>query len=373
MPTTIASLPAELLLDIFAIACTDTGYTGCCLTAVSQRFRALCTGSGVDIENVVVNGVEKMEGFLAVLERREKRARRVKNLLLTDRVGIEDTGAGGNHCVASTSSETCTTSPVLLLDQILRSVSEHDLRILTIHLPHYRLAIPTSPSVFSTPFPSLTDLTLYAALDFRFFEAFYPCPSLKRLHIAAHNQLPKDFGGSINRIAPHLTHLRLSAVRSLSTSGNLPEVLRAYSNPVDTIHNATINAKDNRLVDSIANTNNDAIPINHELPSSVHTLIIGFITFFQSCVARRLGREQINYLQTTQALRQLADSSNHKPPVSIANAGGRKLVVCPTPAIRSQGDIEEDARECYTRLRMEWEERVAGREAGWDVMHQSIS
>ncbi|CAL1703201.1 unnamed protein product [Somion occarium] len=355
MPATIASLPAELLLDIFTIAYTDTGHTRWSLTAVSQHFRTLCIGSGVDIETVALHGVDKMKTFLVVLEQREKRARRVKYLFLTDRVGIEDANAGRNRWVASTTPETCANSPVFLADQILRSILDHDLRILTVHLPHYRLAMPTSPSVFSTPFPSLTDLTLHAALDCCFFDAFCACPSLKRLHIAAYNQLPEDFGGSIKSIAPNLTHLKLSAVRSLSTSGSLIDVLRAYASGVDTIQNATINAKDNRPVNSIAKGNNDAIPIDPELPSSVHTLIVGFATFFQPSVGGRSGRQQINYLRTAQTLRQLAGSGNHKLLVSddgIASAGGR--------------------RECYVRLRTEWEERVAGEEAGWDVVHHSV-
>ncbi|CAL1698781.1 unnamed protein product [Somion occarium] len=327
-------LPAELLLDIFALACNDARYTGCSLVAVSQHFRALCLNSGVDIRNVAVHGVDNMKKFVTMLEGRGRPSRRIKHLFLTDRAH-----SGGVHEVTATPAAIFTNNAAAFAGRILRIISPHDLCTLSIVLPRQRLATPASPSILTYPFTSLTDLTLHGALDPPFFDACHPFPGLRRLHIAAYHQLPEDLGSVISKMVPNLSHFKLTGIGGLSLSGNLLEVLQAYTNVDDS---------------------NEASVIVQKLPPSIHTVIIGFATLLQSAAIRSAGRQQISYLQMAQSINQLAEEHD------LRSTDGRRLIVWPPPAMRSESDLQEVAQESYDKLRIEWEDGVAGRDTGWN-------
>lgn len=365
----ITDLPAELLLDIFALSCVDTGYTGCSLRAVSQRFHLLCTQSGVDIQTVALCGVERMKGFQGMLDGRKREWRRVHNLFLTDR---ETKGPGIRLPLQDLG-----TSPVELSNRVLRSISLRDLRILTVDLPTWRSADDVNTPVLHHYFPFLTDLTLRGGLDVPFFTTCPSWPKLQRLHIVSHKQLPYSFGACILQLAPHLTHLRLSGVDSPAKSGNLYEVIRTYTSSPSpsTFPNST-------------NTNiSDPPTSDHKLPASVNTFIIAFDTCFQFTHPIHSGRRQMNYLQNARAIQQLgeeyharirkeATSSHGHSPVALCDGSPlkstqRKLVVHPTPPMRSYDDMEDVAKASYDRLRAEWEDRVQGGEAGWDAVPSS--
>ncbi|KAK7685412.1 hypothetical protein QCA50_011275 [Cerrena zonata] len=329
----ITDLPAELLLDIFTLACVDTGFTGCSLRGVSQHFRVLCTQSGVDVHTVALCGVKKMKSFQAMLKERKQ---------------------------DSSSTE--------LSSQVLQSISPRELRILSVDLPSWRPENGANP-LFRQPFPFLTDLTLRCGLDVPFFNVFHPCPNLQRLHIASHKQLPNTFGASISRIAPDLKHLRLSGVDGPTKSGNLHQVLQAYTSSSPSSH---------PIITDIS----DPLKADHELPASVNKLIIGFDTCFQFTHPIHSSRRQMNYLQNAQAIHQLAEdyrsrghkettTSNGERPVAgrgerpIKLAQRKLLLVHPTPPMRPYDDVEEVAKANFAKLRAEWEDRVQGGEAGW--------
>ena len=357
MSGSIADLPPELLLDIFALACTDTGRTGCSLRAVSWYFRTICIHSGVDLNTVALCGARRMAAFKALLEGRKQECRRVRNLFLTDRE-MGDRRLQPSGC-----------SAIELSADILRSVSTRDLRILTVDLPSWRVAGSTTPSIFHHSFPSLTDLTLCCGLDVPFFNGHHSYPNLRRLDIASHRQLPNTLGMSISGMAPQLTHLRLSGIDSPAKSGDLHDVLRVYTSiPQPTIPNVTR--------PSIT---------DHTLPHSVNTLIIGFDTCFQLVHPALSSRRQMNYLQNAQTIRQLAEEYHVRTTKETTLTHGegrftqcnscpikpveRKLVVHPTPPMRPFDDVEmlEVSKINYARLRADWDDRVQGGAAGWDA------
>ncbi|CAL1698775.1 unnamed protein product [Somion occarium] len=196
MPIALADLPAEVLIDILSDACTDSGLTGCSLTLVSRDFRALCFRSGIDIQCAAVYGLKRMH-----------------------RISADD---GSLLSDSSFAMERATTNPdefpASRLNRILRAISPYHLKTLTIITPHTFLATSTSPSIFTFPFPSLSELTLYACIAPSFFDHSPATPSLKLFHIAAFKQLPNDIGSSISKVPPNLTHLRIS-------EKNLPHIL----------------------------------------------------------------------------------------------------------------------------------------------------
>lgn len=74
--------PPEILLKIFALACTDGGTTGCVLSLVSRYIREV--SSIVQLQTVAVDRVTRMRLFLDALRSRPAALRRVEHLFLSD-------------------------------------------------------------------------------------------------------------------------------------------------------------------------------------------------------------------------------------------------------------------------------------------------
>ncbi|CAL1698750.1 unnamed protein product [Somion occarium] len=357
MSIALADLPAEVLIDILSDACTDSGLTGCSLTSVSRDFRALCLWSGVDIQCAAVYGLERMRKFLVMIERRDRDARRVKHLFLTDRVSVDDGFLPSDSCF---DMERLTTDldklPACWLNRILHAISPYHLKTLTILMPCALLTTVTAPSIFSIPFPSLSELTLHVSVGPCFFDDFSAISSLKRLHIAAFRELPGDIGSSISKVAPTLTHLRISGVTNPLWYGNLPEVLREYVPEEPSPPSPVISKPPSAF--PIPSPLDTSLP--GSLPPSLHDVIIGFAPFYQLAV-RNFERRKIAYFQTAKELKRIM------PPDEPNTTREKRLVVLDPPPVTEEDERDDVLRERYKLIRMEWEERILGDEGCWKV------
>ncbi|KAI0657885.1 hypothetical protein C8Q70DRAFT_246810 [Cubamyces menziesii] len=73
-PATLESLPYELLEQIFRNACTDGGRTGCALSLVSKRIRALSRSSRFHSVSLLSGTCSQLSCFLDTFERARKEA-----------------------------------------------------------------------------------------------------------------------------------------------------------------------------------------------------------------------------------------------------------------------------------------------------------
>ncbi|TCD64461.1 hypothetical protein EIP91_004065 [Steccherinum ochraceum] len=192
----LSSLPVELLIAIFSLACTDHGRTGCALNVTSKAFRDICLNSSVDLQCVAVLGGDKFQRFTDTLNLREHR--RVTSLLLSDESEYY---------------------PVIsdiwrLIFTILHAISPRDLRILHVSLDipeHHKLRTPLENSSFAwlpISFPSLVDLQLPCHVYHPSFPSTHTAvsPALQSLRIKA---IPQGLGAMLEREFPNLTDLTI--------------------------------------------------------------------------------------------------------------------------------------------------------------------
>ena len=238
---TLNLCPPEVCSQIFAIACTDGGYTGCALSAVSRYIHD--TSSPYKFQSVALHNTRQAVSFTSVLDRTLPRLRGVAFLFISnddDVVAIDtpddrpgSTGISGRFRIPSMFSFTspAKTRPtndndhnivfVEAMLKILRFIAP-TLRTLFISFECRWIKLPSFPSASGTVFPTLSSLTEFslnyrAPTDalFNHYMHYFPLalPSLRCLDISRLKLL--SYRGhlfrSIAKIAPSLTHLHLPA------------------------------------------------------------------------------------------------------------------------------------------------------------------
>jgi len=79
--------PPEIWLDIFWLACTDTGFTGRSISLTSRFFYEL--SKPVKLRSVGLRGVVQIIDFLNLIERTPVVHRRVENLFISTHNGCD--------------------------------------------------------------------------------------------------------------------------------------------------------------------------------------------------------------------------------------------------------------------------------------------
>ncbi|KAK7688984.1 hypothetical protein QCA50_007675 [Cerrena zonata] len=216
--------PPEILLSIFSLACVDNGHTGCSLSRVSRYIHR--AARKVQLQSIGLYDIKQIDAFIIHLDSRDPSERIVHNLLI-----ILD-----NSLIRSRFNE------------ILMSPNEHDsiVRLLEMVSPYLRTAAfkftkqesddseeeeeeeaeeeddnvsgdeDRSFVLLPIHFPRLRELTyLSSSFSENFFIDSNAAPQLERLMLAnfpGSSAWPQeDFMHHIMRIAPKLTHIKISA------------------------------------------------------------------------------------------------------------------------------------------------------------------
>ena len=219
--------PVEILYLIFSYACTDDGHTGRALSLVSRNIRVL--SRPYQFQSIAVYGDRQIAAFADLLETLEPASRCVRHLFLTDirRAWMEDPGIPAGLDRFRTANLLCLPGrPTAMFnaDDLLRLV-----RLVSPHLNTLALILfnPYGRNPLSLAFPSLTELTIHltslsVVAHWQEPHANAPdpeitaCPSLRRLHVIQNNPLHSNVPAAVSRIAPRLTHLRLSLLSPYS-------------------------------------------------------------------------------------------------------------------------------------------------------------
>lgn len=230
-------LPPELLLEIFSYACVDGGYTGRSLSYVSRRINAV--SESIRYQSLAVYGARHIEtlSFRLYGSLPDSGLRKIRHLFLTDRSPcastLSTTDSNGNKPEVNgadlVTNITCILSAIapyletlLLIITTLRKPTPLSLSVLS-----FLSDLPFLP-VIPTDLPALRELTLALPLIPDAFVHSRKASRLERLHIATHTELPATFGQQLRRIAPELTHLRVSSLRGRTDGGGLPTLLKAF-------------------------------------------------------------------------------------------------------------------------------------------------
>ena len=210
--------PNEILDLISAEACTDDGLTGRSLSLVSRRIRGISRRYA--FQSIALYGARQLSSFASLLERADIQSRAVRHLYLTDRrrVWVErlpDQGADRDlqdfvvydanppieyssssiFRILKTVAPTVQTLTLLLFDRydeqpLSDAISLPRLRELTVHGS------------------SLTHIVWYGTSTTHTPAELPQCLSLRRLHVIF--ALGGSWTTAVSRLAPHLTHLRIS-------------------------------------------------------------------------------------------------------------------------------------------------------------------
>ncbi|KAI5888316.1 NAD(P)-binding protein [Schizophyllum commune H4-8] len=247
----IRRIPAEIWTHIFSFACTDDGRTGRSLALVSKYIHN--TSAPVRYQSISLVGYDEITAFLAFLEANPHVVRRVKDLYISS-ADLLDTkrnqslmdwiqrgivmvppeimgitvgapghpGMGGTILdfgeafssinVAAARAQQYREDKSKAMMKLLKLLAP-SLERLSVHSEHGEVPFPLPYT-----FPRLVELDVHHApillpppADLALPpETFYP--ALERLHISGVAHLPHGFFGpkGIPKIAPRLTHLRLS-------------------------------------------------------------------------------------------------------------------------------------------------------------------
>ncbi len=214
------TIPPELLLKIFSYLCTDIDTTtkaGCTLSLVSRRFRSV--SFLILYETISLKSIGRMRHFLEMLQNASS-VPVIKHLFLDDGGCDEGPDSGG-----VTPIDVCTAIITLAAPTLITLAG--DLR--TIGFTYADL--PSSSTSFV--FPHLRDFSLgcrnMSANKITTAEAGFPhMPNIQRLHKFDVLKTEEDildinlFTTPTAKVAPHLTHIRISNFDLLST---LPRIL----------------------------------------------------------------------------------------------------------------------------------------------------
>ncbi|KAJ6537751.1 hypothetical protein B0H19DRAFT_1180807 [Mycena capillaripes] len=197
-------LPPELLLTIFAFACTDGGPTGCALSLVSRHVHNV--SAPAKLRSVALRGLPRMRLFAAMLERNPTHPH-VEHLFLTDNGGRKDLGENARDVY---------TAIITAVGPTLIALSM-SLMFADVYIEH---VVPAGCSL-----PKLRDLSM-ASSTFALNEgATAPSlPALRRLHL--YGMSPSNTDAPLLDLAaagaPGVTHMRLSCLYEFE---NFPDML----------------------------------------------------------------------------------------------------------------------------------------------------
>ena len=242
---TLNLCPPEVCSQIFAIACTDGGYTGRALSAVSRYIHR--TSSSYKFQSIALHNAHQTSSFASVLSRTPPHLCGVVYLFVSnDDFAIvsrdrEPTATSGRRRISSIFS--FATNQTKLSSTSANLIKDHDTDFIEAVLAILRIIAPTLRTLFISfechwiNWPSLVSVgTRFLALSsltelsfnyraptdalFNHYMHLFPAtlPSLRRLDISGLKLLSyhSHLFGSIAKIAPSLTHLHLPAKMAMN-------------------------------------------------------------------------------------------------------------------------------------------------------------
>ncbi|THH26800.1 hypothetical protein EUX98_g7381 [Antrodiella citrinella] len=325
-------LPVELLLDIFSYACTDGGYTGCSLSSVSKRIRT--TSEHVRYQSLAVYGARHIRtlSFRLTSSGPDSGLRKVHHLLLSDRsleaaaepAPYSDREGTGAELVSNITFILTAIAPhletLLLILTTLRKPTALSLSVLS-----FLSDLPFVPLI-PTNLPFLRELAVASPLFPMSFPLSNKALRLERLHIATHTELPATLGASLRKVAPNLTHFRVSSLRGRTDGGGLLDMLKLF------------------ITGSASPSGSKHIPPNLQR-----------VIITPKPTTRSRGEGRV-FGTLARDLEQLCQK----------DALGRVLVLRTADCLKEDDEHEKLLYEArYRRLRADWEDRILGEQGCW--------
>jgi len=218
-------LPPEICTKIFSSACLDTGFTGCSLSLVSKYVHEASLPTR--LQSVSLRGHRQILAFASMLDRMSPHLRRIQHLFISsnplppcDTDNMNKTNGDKEIAGAVLGILKNAARRLELLDLALTDDIESSIDPARISLP--RLKELTTNGIFV--FRQLEGDQITLTLE--------PCHELRRLHVSQPifiDYYDLELFGHIGRLAPSLTHLRLSAPRGSHT---FPLTLQAALQPL---------------------------------------------------------------------------------------------------------------------------------------------
>ena len=312
--------PVEIIDQIFALACVDEGRTSHALSLVSKHFHDIA--SPYRFQALSIHFIEDLVRILDVVSRRPPHMRRVKHLYL-------------NIVICGWIPSKATTRIIQLL-----SLLSADLQTLSLFtLEHWVLIIPTE-------LPALRELTLFAHINPPAFVGSLQAPRLERLHIAYYDSLPEGFAECISRIAPKLTHLRISNVSQDRQHGN-GDLLNAIAsfNPGSSL--------EPKYTFPIRDTPSRKAEYPYKFPPSL-----------QKCIIAQAATRTIKY-DSVQCLYTYLASQLERLGAEDTSGKLHILKLAPYKRATLYWDSSHYSDQ-WPEMRKEWEERIDGGDGCWN-------
>ncbi|KAJ6554583.1 hypothetical protein B0H19DRAFT_1154124 [Mycena capillaripes] len=192
------TIPPEIWNEIFYFSCTDDGYTGRALSAVSRAVHL--TSKPFKYQSLCITGLNPLLKLLDVLSKLSSGQRKVRYLF----IGSLDDFDGADERI----SPRFLADPIQDADQALcRILCLVSPSLLVLHI--HRTTIARQSLFPEIPFPALTELVLHGPFRSLPPTSLRPFPRLRIIHIAHSSFYPQKFLQQIVHAAPLLTHLRV--------------------------------------------------------------------------------------------------------------------------------------------------------------------
>ena len=221
---TSLDLPTELWLRIFALACLDSGRTGCALSATSHRFRYL--SAEYRYQSISVTSAEQIYALWEQLRSVPQSLRQIRHLHVRRSVPL----AGPRYPPSDVARPIVerhswyfpyfreTIAASLEFDEKIHDLLTWAAPTLETLSIFWVSQYPQAPSNFLglLRFPSLAELTVRGALIVPDDNVHF-APQLQRLNVASiHTAARRSFARNLASVFPRLTHLRLSRMKNLN-------------------------------------------------------------------------------------------------------------------------------------------------------------
>lgn len=239
--------PPEICTKIFSEACLDSGYTGRSLSLVSKFIHN--TSRSVKLQSICLRSLEQTVAFASLLKETPPHLRRVRYLFISSPephkshpvqvpLALPQPLAEGNgtqlvttpstpqqkkassmiamerHIRRRAAREKHKQGMIVATRSILADVRE-SLEVLETAISYLTVS-PTADAACPISLPHLTELTMQDAglMNWMNEPAFLvPCQRLRRLHIIGDIRMGSPFT-CVGKLAPLLTHLRISGVQN---------------------------------------------------------------------------------------------------------------------------------------------------------------